>query len=112
LLEPPARSRAGAPLRPGAQYTSLVFAGRCRELEIQLSMGSVGDCFDNAITEALFATLECELLDRHRFGTRTQARTAVFDYLESFYNRRRRHSALDYLSPAEYERRHQARYAA
>jgi putative transposase len=96
----------------GAQYTSLVFGGRCRELEIQLSMGSVGDCFDNAITEAFFATLECELLDRHLFRTRAQARTAVFDYLESFYNRRRRHSALGYLSPTDHERRHQARYAA
>jgi putative transposase len=71
-------------------------------------MGSVGDCYDNAVTESFFATLECELLDRTRFATRTQARTAVFDYLEGFYNPRRRHSALGQRSPADYERSHQA----
>jgi putative transposase len=74
-------------------------------------MGSVGDCFDNAVTESFFATLECELLDRHRFRTRTEARVAVFDYLEGFYNPRRRHSTLGCLSPADYESRHQADYA-
>jgi putative transposase len=71
-------------------------------------MGTVGDCFDNAVTESFFATLECELLDRTRFATRSQARTAVFDYLEGFYNPHRRHSTLGYLSPADYERSHQA----
>ncbi len=71
-------------------------------------MGSVGDALDNAMAESFFATLECELLDRRRFQTRTQARIAVFDYLEGFYNPRRRHSALGYLSPIEYERSHQA----
>ena len=74
-------------------------------------MGSVGDCFDNAVTESFFATLECELLDRHRFRTRTEARVAVFDYLEGFYNPRRRHSTLGYLSPTDYEQSHQADYA-
>jgi putative transposase len=96
----------------GCQYTSLAFGRRLRESEIVASMGSVGDCFDNAVTESFFATLECELLDRHRFRTHAEARMAVFDYLEGFYNPRRRHSALGYLSPADYERSHQARYAA
>jgi putative transposase len=92
----------------GCQYTSLAFGRRCREAGITPSMGSVGDCFDNAMAESFFATLECELLDRHRFATRTQARVAVFDYLEGFYNPHRRHSALGQLSPTDYERSHQA----
>ncbi|HLT01711.1 MAG TPA: IS3 family transposase, partial [Geminicoccaceae bacterium] len=62
-------------------------------------------CFDNAVTEAFFATLECELIDRYVFRTRDQARSAVFDFIEGFYNTRRRHSYLGYVSPAEYERR-------
>ena len=62
----------------------------------------------NAVTESFFATLECELLDRTRFATRSQARTAVFDYLEGFYNPRRRHSTLGYLSPADYEQQNLA----
>jgi putative transposase len=96
----------------GCQYTSLAFGRRLRQGGLVASMGSVGDCFDNAVTESFFATLECELLDRTRFATRTQARTAVFDYLEGFYNRIRRHSTLGYLSPAEYERRHTTGYPA
>jgi transposase InsO family protein len=99
------------PLEPG-QYTSLAFGRRLREAGLVASMGSVGDCYDNAVTESFFATLECELLDRTRFATRTQARTAVFDYLEGFYNRIRRHSTLGYLSPTEYERRHTLAYPA
>ncbi len=75
-------------------------------------MGSVGDAYDNAVTESFFATLECELLARHRFRTRTEARLAVFDYLEGFYNPHRRHSALGQLSPANFERNHQPAYAA
>ena len=67
-------------------------------------MGSVGDAYDNAMCESFFATLECELLDRDRFGTQTDARLAVFDFIEGWYNPRRRHSALDYLSPLMYER--------
>jgi hypothetical protein len=58
-------------------------------------MGSVGDCFDNAMAESFFATLECELLDRHSFKTQVEARTAVFDFIEGWYNPHRRHSALD-----------------
>ena len=71
------------------------------------SMGSRGDCYDNAITEAFFATLECELLARHPFRTHTEARMAVFDYIEGFYNRHRRHSALGYDAPVVYEQRFQ-----
>ena len=67
-------------------------------------MGSVGDCYDNALCESFFASLECELIDRSVFRTRAQARAAVFDWIEGFYNPTRLHSALDYLSPMEYER--------
>jgi len=67
-------------------------------------MGSVGDAYDNALCESFFATLECELLDRHRFRTQVEARLAVFDFIEGWYNPRRRHSALDYRSPMLFER--------
>ncbi len=89
----------------GCQYTSLAFGRRCREAGIAQSMGSVGDCYDNAMAESFNATLECELIARHRWRTHTEARMAVFDFIEGFYNPRRRHSALGYLSPAEFERR-------
>ena len=89
----------------GSQYTSSVFGQRCQDAGIVPSMGTVGDCFDNAMAESFFATLECELIDRETFRTREEARTAIFDYLETWYNPRRRHSALDYASPMEYERR-------
>ena len=92
----------------GSQYTSIAFGQRCKDAGVRPSMGSVGDCFDNALCESFFATLECELLDRHRFRTQAEARTVVFEYLEGFYNPRRRHSALGYLSPAEFERRQAA----
>jgi len=89
----------------GSQYTSLGFGQRLREAGLLGSMGSRGDCFDNATAESFFATLECELLARHRFPTRSAARLALFDYIEGFSNTHRRHSALGYLSPAAYERR-------
>ena len=88
----------------GTQYTSFAFGQRCRQAGVRPSMGSVGDCFDNALCESFFATLECELLDRRRFTTHTEARSAVFQFIEGWYNRHRRHSALGYLSPAEFER--------
>ena len=69
-------------------------------------MGSVGDCYDNALAESFFATLECELVARSRWRTHAEARMAVFDFIEAFYNPRRRHSALGHVSPAESERRH------
>jgi len=89
----------------GCQYTSLAFGSRCREAGIRPSMGSVGDAYDNALCESFFATLECELLDQHRFATPAEARLAVFDFIEGWYNPRRRHSSLEYLSPVAYEAR-------
>jgi putative transposase len=89
----------------GCQYTSIAFGQRCRAAGVQPSMGSVGDAYDNAMCESFFATLEAELLDRQRFATPAHARLAVFDYIEGWYNPRRRHSALEYLSPIAYERR-------
>lgn len=90
----------------GSQYTSVAFGQRCREAGVRPSTGSVGDCFDNAMCESFFATLECELIDRRRFATKAEARMAVFTFIEGWYNPRRRHSALAYASPMEYERRH------
>jgi putative transposase len=69
-------------------------------------MGSVGDCFDNAMAESFFATLECELLERRRFKSQAEAKVAVFDFIEGWYNPQRRHSSLGYLSPVQYEKRH------
>jgi len=95
----------------GSQYASVEFGRRCREAGVRPSMGSVGDAYDNAMCESFFATLECELLDRCRFQTQADARTAVFEFIEGFYNPRRRHSAIGYLSPTDYERRHYAMIA-
>lgn len=90
----------------GTQYTSIAFGMRCREMGVRPSMGSVGDCFDNAMAESFFATLECELIDRRRFKSQAEAEIAVFDFIESWYNPQRRHSSLGYLSPMKYEQRH------
>jgi transposase InsO family protein len=89
----------------GSEYTSISFGKRCTELGVRPSMGSVGDCFDNAMAESVFATLECEMLDRNHFQTRDEARRAIFTWIEGWYNRHRRHSSLGYLSPQEFERR-------
>ena len=88
----------------GSQYTSLAFGKRCREANVRPSMGSVGDCYDNALCESFFATLECELLNRHRFRSRDQAGRAVFEFIEGWYNPYRRHSSIGYASPVRYER--------
>lgn len=90
----------------GSQYTSLQFGNRCRTAGIIPSMGSVGDCYDNAMCESFFATLECELLDRRAFHTIEQARQAIFEFIEGWYNPHRRHSSIDYLSPIQFERAH------
>ena len=95
----------------GSQYTSIAFGKRCREAAVRPSMGSVGDAYDNAMAESFFATLECELLDRRRFKTQAEARIAVFEFIEGFYNPRQRHSSLGYLSPIDYERRHDQKAA-
>lgn len=88
----------------GSQYTSIEFGKRCHEEGVRPSMGSVGDCYDNAMCESFFATLECELLDRMRFETRAEAELAVFDFIEGFYNTRRRHSSIGNRAPAIFER--------
>ena len=90
----------------GSQYTSIAFGNRCKEAGVRPSTGSVGDAYDCAICESFFATLECELIDRRRLRSHSEARMAVFQFIEGFYNPSRRHSALGYLSPVEYERKH------
>ncbi len=87
----------------GCQYTSIAFGKRCKQLGVRPSMGSVGDCYDNAMCESFFATLECELLDRTTLRTQAQARREIFEFIEGRYNRRRRHSALGYRSPMQFE---------
>ena len=87
----------------GSQYTSIAFGARCKEAGVRPSTGSVGDAYDNALCESFFATLECELLDRRSFRSHAEARMAIFDFVEGFYNRRRRHSALGYQSPVAFE---------
>jgi putative transposase len=88
----------------GSQYTSIAFGLRCKEAGVRPSMGSVGDAYDNAMCESFFATLECELLDRRKFHTKAEARMAVFEFIEGWYNPSRRHSAIGYQSPINYER--------
>ena len=88
----------------GCQYTSIAFGHRCAQLGVRPSMGSVGDAYDNAMAESFFATLECELLERVSLRTQADARMAVFDFIEGWYNPLRRNSALGYLSPVEFER--------
>jgi putative transposase len=94
----------------GCQYTSYAFGKRCREFNVMPSMGSVGDAYDNAMAESFFATLERELLDRTNFRTPAQAKTAVFEYIEGWYNRHRRHSSIGYRSPVAYEQAHRHRF--
>ena len=89
----------------GTQYTSIAFGQRCQQAGVRPSMGSVGDAYDNALCESFFASLECELIDRRGFQTLAEARMAVFRYIEGWYNPHRRHSALDYNSPVNYERK-------
>jgi putative transposase len=87
----------------GSQYASLAFGTTLRESGLLASMGSRGDPFDNAMCESVVSTIKEELTKRRSWKTRDQARRAVFDYIETFYNPRRRHSALGYLPPDEYE---------
>lgn len=90
----------------GTQYTSIEFGLRCKEAKVRPSMGTVGDAYDNAMCESFFATLECELLARRRFPTKAEARMAIFEFIEGWYNPTRRHSSLGRISPVEFERRH------
>jgi putative transposase len=91
----------------GCQYTSYAFGKRCREAGIMPSMGSVGDAYDNAMAESFFASLERELLSRRSFKSHAEARMAVFEWIEGWYNPHRRHSGLGYRSPVNYERAHE-----
>jgi putative transposase len=96
----------------GSQYTSLAFGRRLRESGIAASMGSVGDCYDNAMAESFFATLETELIDRSAWASPAEARAAVFEYIEVFYNRIRRHTGLGNRSPEQFEERYRSGPAA
>jgi len=87
----------------GCQYTALAFGQRCAQWGVQPSRGTAGDCYDNAMAESFLATLECELLARRPLRTHGEARRALFQFIEGWYNSRRRHSALGYRSPMQYE---------
>ena len=98
----------------GSQYTSIEFGNRCAQMGVRPSMGSVGGAYadlgfcHNAMAESFFATLECELIDRRVLQTQTEARLAVFTWIEGWYNPKRLHSALGYMSPINFERKHKA----
>ena len=87
----------------GSQFVSLAFGQQARAAGIAQSMGSRGDCFDNAVAESFFATIKKELINRRAWPAKAELRTEVFDYIETFYNRQRRHSTLGQLSPVDYE---------
>ena len=89
------------------QHTSIAFGNRCKEMGARPSMRTVGDAYVNAMAESFFASLECELIARRTWKTQTEARLAVFTWIESWYNPRRRHSGLNYQSPNNFERKHQ-----
>lgn len=88
----------------GSEYTSLAYQAILEHHRIQVSMSRVGQCYDNAVAESFFSSLKGECVFRQRFRSRQQARQAVFEYIECFYNRLRRHSTLQYLSPFDFER--------
>jgi putative transposase len=90
----------------GCQYTAVLFTKRCAAAGIEISMGSAGDCYDNAVCETFHASIKKERIYRRSWPTRAEARASVFEYIEGWYNPRRRHSTLGYLSPAEFERHH------
>lgn len=88
----------------GSQFVSLAFGQQARAAGIAQSMGSRGDCFDNAVAESFFGTLKKELIHRRSWPSKADLRTEVFDYIETFYNRQRRHTSLGQLSPEQYEK--------
>jgi putative transposase len=95
------------PVEPG-QYTSWAFGRRLRAAGLLGSMGTVGDAYDNAVAESFFGTLQLELLDRHHWNSRQQLASAIFEWIEAFYNPTRRHSYVGMLSPMDYETTHAA----
>jgi putative transposase len=96
----------------GTQYTSWLFGHRLREAGLLGSMGKVACAYDNSLVESFFGTMQIELLDRRIWGTRAELANAIFEWIEAFYNPVRRHSALDYLSPIEYEEQYRQSAAA
>lgn len=90
----------------GSHYVALIFGQKLRKAGIAQSTGSKSDCYDNAVCESFHATLEKELLRGRSFKTRQEAKTAIFDWIEAWYNPSRQHSRLGYLSPDQYERSH------
>ena len=88
----------------GSQYTSVAFGKRCEEMGVKPSMGTVGDAYDNAMAESFFAILECELIARRKWETKSEARMAIFSWIEAWYNPLRRHSGLGMQSPNNFER--------
>jgi putative transposase len=96
----------------GTQFTSWAFTRRALDSGLLPSMGSVGSCFDNAMIESFWSRMQVELLDRRAWRTRIELANAIFEYLEIFHNRQRRHSALGMLTPIEFETRHQTETVA
>jgi putative transposase len=88
----------------GVQFASWAFTQRAKDSGLVPSMGSVGDCFDNAMIEAFWSRMQVELLDRQRWRTRIELANAIFEYLEIWHNRRRRHSSLGMLTPIQFEK--------
>ncbi len=98
-----------------AQYTSAEFTDLLADHRMVQSLSRPRQCWDNAVAESFFSSLKVELVDRRSWATRAQVRRAIVDYIEAFYNRRRLHSSLEYLTPAEYETKihhHNAAHAA
>jgi len=93
----------------GSQYTSWAFGRRLRAAGLLASMGSIGDCFDNSMAESFFGTLQLELLDEHQWATRAQLANAIFEWIEAWYNPRRRHTSIGSVSPIDFETAHAAR---
>ena len=89
----------------GRQYSSVAFGKCCKQMGVRLSMGSVGDAYDNAMAESFFASLECEFINRRTWKSKAQARMEVFRWIEAWYNPHRLHSGIDDLSPVDFERR-------
>lgn len=89
----------------GSQYTSATYQAKLRDANIQVSMSRVGNCYDNAVVESFFATLKSECVT-HQFANHAVARSTIFEYIEAWYNRKRLHSTLGYLSPMEFEQQH------
>lgn len=88
----------------GVQFGSWAFTKRARDSGLMASMGSIGDCYDNSMIESFWSRMQVELLDRQKWNTRIELANAMFDYLEIWHNRKRRHSQLGWLSPIEFER--------